>query len=39
MSSLAPNGTMRILEGHGHICLLAPDIDLCTIIDEWTGPS
>ena len=35
MSSLAPNGTMRVLEGHGHICLLAPDIDLCTIIEEW----
>jgi hypothetical protein len=35
MSSLVPNGTMRVLEGHGHICLLAPDIDLCTIIEEW----
>jgi pimeloyl-ACP methyl ester carboxylesterase len=37
MSSLVPNGTMRVLEGHGHICLLAPDLDLCTIIEDWTG--
>jgi pimeloyl-ACP methyl ester carboxylesterase len=35
MTSLAPSGTMRVLEGHGHICLLAPDLDLCNIIDEW----
>jgi pimeloyl-ACP methyl ester carboxylesterase len=37
MASLAPHGTVRVLEGHGHICLLAPDIDLCAIIDDWTG--
>jgi hypothetical protein len=28
---------MRVLEGHGHICLIAPDIDLGAILDEWIG--
>ena len=37
MTSLAPGGTMRVLEGHGHTCLIAPDLDLCSIIDEWTA--
>jgi pimeloyl-ACP methyl ester carboxylesterase len=35
MSELTPAGTMRILEGHGHSCLIAPDMDLGAIIDEW----
>jgi pimeloyl-ACP methyl ester carboxylesterase len=35
MASLAPRSTVRVLEGHGHICLIAPDLDLCAIIDEW----
>ena len=26
---------MRVLKGHGHICLIAPDVDLGTILDEW----
>jgi pimeloyl-ACP methyl ester carboxylesterase len=26
---------MRVLEGHGHICLIAPDIDLAQIVKEW----
>jgi pimeloyl-ACP methyl ester carboxylesterase len=26
---------MRILEGHGHICLIAPDIDLEQIVTAW----
>jgi hypothetical protein len=26
---------MRVLEGHGHSCLIAPDLDLASIIDEW----
>ncbi len=25
-----------VLEGHGHSCLIAPDLDLSTILDEWT---
>jgi pimeloyl-ACP methyl ester carboxylesterase len=37
MASLTPHATMRVLEGHGHICLIAPDIDLGAILDEWIG--
>ena len=36
MSSATPQATLRILEGHGHICLIAPDLDLSTILEEWT---
>lgn len=35
MRSLAPRATLRILEGHGHSCLVAPDLDLAAILDEW----
>ncbi len=35
MASLVPRSTVRVLEGHGHICLIAPDLDLGTILDEW----
>jgi len=35
MRSLAPRSTLRILEGHGHSCLVAPDLDLAAILDEW----
>lgn len=35
MATVAPRATVRVLEGHGHICLIAPDLDLCAIIDEW----
>lgn len=37
MRSLAPRSTLRILEGHGHSCLVAPDLDLAAILDEWMG--
>jgi hypothetical protein len=37
MSELTPGGTMRILEGHGHSCLIAPDLDLAAILQEWNG--
>jgi 3-oxoadipate enol-lactonase len=36
MTSLTPRASMRVLEGHGHSCLIAPDLDLSTILDEWT---
>jgi pimeloyl-ACP methyl ester carboxylesterase len=39
MTSLTPRATLRVLEGHGHICLIAPDLDLCTILEEWTSPA
>ena len=35
MVDRVPGAQMRVLEGHGHICLIAPDIDLAQILDEW----
>ncbi len=35
MSALTPRASMRVLEGHGHSCLIAPDLDLAAIIDDW----
>ena len=39
MASRTPHATLKVLEGHGHICLIAPDLDLCTILDEWRAQS
>ncbi|MGE0812549.1 MAG: alpha/beta fold hydrolase [Vicinamibacterales bacterium] len=36
MASLTPRASMKVLAGHGHICLIAPDLDLGAILDEWT---
>ena len=35
MAERAPNSSLRILAGHGHICLIAPDLNLADIIDDW----
>jgi pimeloyl-ACP methyl ester carboxylesterase len=35
MADRVPASTLRILNGHGHICLIAPDLDLATILHEW----
>jgi pimeloyl-ACP methyl ester carboxylesterase len=35
MVSRVPNATLRVLHGHGHICLIAPDIDLREILAAW----
>lgn len=35
MAAHVPGAAMRVLEGHGHICLIAPDLDLAAIIREW----
>jgi len=35
MSKLTPSSTVRILEGHGHSCLIAPDLDLAAILQDW----
>jgi pimeloyl-ACP methyl ester carboxylesterase len=35
MASLVPRATMRVLDGHGHVCLIAPDVDLAEILAEW----
>ena len=37
MSELTPGGTMRVLEGHGHSCLIAPDMDLASIVSDWVA--
>jgi pimeloyl-ACP methyl ester carboxylesterase len=37
MAELAPSATMVVLSGHGHICLIAPDLDVCQILAEWQG--
>jgi pimeloyl-ACP methyl ester carboxylesterase len=39
MSTLTPGSTMRILEGHGHICLIAPTLDLSAVLNEWIAAS
>jgi 3-oxoadipate enol-lactonase len=36
MASATPRAHLRVLEGHGHSCLIAPDMDLAAILDEWT---
>ena len=36
MTSLTPHARMRVLEGHGHSCLIAPGLDLSVILDEWS---
>jgi pimeloyl-ACP methyl ester carboxylesterase len=35
MSARVPRAVMRVLEGHGHICLIAPGIELDAILREW----
>jgi pimeloyl-ACP methyl ester carboxylesterase len=42
MAARVPGASVQILDGHGHICLIAPDIDLGQILDAWrrsAGPS
>jgi pimeloyl-ACP methyl ester carboxylesterase len=35
MADRVPSAVMRILRGHGHICLIAPDLDLAHILNDW----
>lgn len=39
MSERVPNATVRVLSGHGHICLIAPDLSLHDILAEWRSGS
>jgi pimeloyl-ACP methyl ester carboxylesterase len=39
MTERVAGSVMRILEGHGHICLIAPDLDLEEILRDWLTPS
>jgi len=38
MAARVAGSTVRVLDGHGHICLIAPDIDLASILDSWQPP-
>lgn len=35
MADRVPASVVRILDGHGHICLIAPDLDLAAILNQW----
>ncbi|MFN8580660.1 MAG: alpha/beta hydrolase [Gemmatimonadaceae bacterium] len=35
MVSRVPRGSLRVLEGHGHVCLIAPNVDLAEILLSW----
>jgi len=35
MVERAPRAKLRVLEGHGHICLITPNLDLRAIIADW----
>jgi pimeloyl-ACP methyl ester carboxylesterase len=35
MAGGVPGSALRVLEGHGHICLIAPNIDLADILTQW----
>jgi len=35
MAARVPGATMRVLEGHGHGCFLAPDLDLNVLLQDW----
>jgi pimeloyl-ACP methyl ester carboxylesterase len=39
MANRVPSSVMRILKGHGHICLIAPDLNLAHILNEWQAAS
>jgi pimeloyl-ACP methyl ester carboxylesterase len=35
MAARVPGARLRVLEGHGHICLIAPGVDLAALIADW----
>ena len=35
MAERVPGATLRVLRGHGHICLIAPNLDLEQLLREW----
>lgn len=37
MAARIPDATLRILRGHGHICLIAPGVELRDLLREWRG--
>lgn len=39
MAERIPEATLRILKGHGHGCLLAPNLHFTRILREWLSPA
>ncbi len=39
MASRVPDAQVQVLEGHGHACLLAPEISVGGILQEWRVPA
>jgi 3-oxoadipate enol-lactonase len=37
MAARVPGSVLRVLEGHGHSCLIAPDVDLERIMRIWAA--
>ena len=37
MAERIPEATLRVLKGHGHGCLLAPNLHFARIVNEWLG--
>lgn len=37
MAARVPRSSMIVLQGHGHICLLAPDLDVAGILSDWAA--
>ena len=35
MAERTPSAKVVVLSGHGHICLIAPDVNVCSILAEW----
>lgn len=35
MAARVPGAALRVLREHGHICLIAPDVDLARILADW----
>lgn len=35
MAERVSSATVRVLSGHGHVCLIAPDLDVGRIVAEW----
>jgi hypothetical protein len=30
-----PRATLRVLEGHGYTCLIAPNVELAQLLQDW----
>lgn len=35
MVARVPGAALQVLDGHGHICLISPDVDLADILRQW----